>query len=66
MTNDKRLYRSRNDKMIAGVCGGLAHYLGIDATIVRLIFVVLLLIGVGSPGLIYLILWLVMRQEPGI
>ena len=41
----KRLYRSRNDKMIAGVCGGLAKYLSIDAIIVRIIFVILLLIG---------------------
>jgi phage shock protein C len=66
MINDKRLYRSRSDKMIAGVCGGLADYLGIDSTIVRLVFVALFLIGVGSPGLAYLVLWLVMREEPGI
>lgn len=66
MTEGKRLYRSRSDKMIAGVCGGLADYLGVDSTIVRLVFVILFLVGVGSPGLAYLVLWLVMRQEPGI
>ncbi|MEZ4727847.1 MAG: PspC domain-containing protein [Caldilineaceae bacterium] len=43
----KRLYRSRNDRMVAGVCGGLAHYFGIDPTLVRLAFAVLLLIGLA-------------------
>jgi phage shock protein C len=61
---DKRLYRSRDDKKIAGVCGGLAEYFGIDATIVRLIFVVLLLPG-GLPGFIpYILLWIIVPLEP--
>lgn len=60
----KRLYRSRNDRMVAGVCGGLAHYFGIDPTLVRLAFAVLLLIGVGSPVLAYLVLWLIIPEEP--
>lgn len=58
---DARLTRSRNDRMISGVCGGLARYFGIDATIVRLVFVLAVLSGL-SP-LIYLILWIVMPQE---
>lgn len=66
MTSTNRLYRSRNDRMIAGVCGGLAHYFGIDPTLVRLIFAILFLVGVGSPALIYIVLWIVMREEPGL
>lgn len=53
----KKLYRSSTDKKIAGVCGGLAEYFGISATVVRIIFIILLLPG-GFPGLLpYLILW---------
>ncbi|MDX1637473.1 MAG: PspC domain-containing protein [Balneolaceae bacterium] len=55
-----RLSKSRTDKMIAGVCGGIAEYLGWDPTIVRIIFVVLTVMGWGSPVLLYFILALVM------
>ncbi len=58
---DNRLVRSASDRMIGGVCGGLARYFGIDATVVRLVFVLAVLSGL-SP-LIYLILWIVMPQE---
>ncbi len=61
--NNKRLYRSANDRMIAGVCAGLGQYLGIDPTVVRLIFLLLLFLG-GNGLLIYLILWLLMPVEP--
>ena len=53
----KRLMRSDSDKMIAGVCGGLADYFEIDPTIVRLVFAGTFLLGFGSPGLLYLLLW---------
>jgi phage shock protein PspC (stress-responsive transcriptional regulator) len=56
---DKKLMRSRTDKMIGGVCGGLARYLQIDSTVVRVIFALALFFG-GSGGLLYLILWFVM------
>jgi phage shock protein C len=56
--------RSANDKMFAGVCGGLAEYFGIDATIVRLIFVVAVLSGV-SP-LLYVVLWIVMPDAANV
>jgi phage shock protein C len=58
----KRLVRSKRERMIAGVCGGLAQYLGLDPTIVRLIFI-LLLFAPPSGVLIYLILWLIMPEE---
>ncbi len=57
-----RLMRSESDRMLAGVCGGIAAYLGVDPVLVRLGFVVLLMAsGVGLP--IYLVLWLVMPAE---
>jgi phage shock protein C len=52
-----KLYRSPNDRMVAGVCGGLGVYLGIDSGLVRLFFV-LLTIGGGSGVLIYFLLWI--------
>jgi phage shock protein PspC (stress-responsive transcriptional regulator) len=60
----KKLYRSNTDKMIAGVCGGLGKYFDIDTTIIRIIFVFLLL--TGSAGFwIYLIMMVIVPMEPG-
>jgi len=59
----KRLYRSRKDRMIAGVCGGLASYIGIDPTLVRLLFV-LGLFAVGGTFLAYIIMMVVIPEEP--
>lgn len=60
-----RLRRSRTDRVIAGVCGGLGPYLGVDPVLVRLAFVALALAG-GSGVLIYLVAWLVIpAEEPG-
>ncbi len=58
----RRLYRSQKDRMLGGVCGGLAEALDIDPTIVRLIFVLLALLG-GHGILLYIILWLIMPNE---
>lgn len=55
--NYKRLYRSTTDRKIAGVCGGLGEHLNIDPTIIRIIFLILLLF-VGGGGLAYLIFWI--------
>ncbi len=63
MDSTKRLYRSRNDRMIAGVCGGLGQFLGIDPTVVRLIFVAAVLAGFAGV-LAYLILAIVIPLEP--
>lgn len=59
----KRLYRSRDDRMFAGVAGGLGKYLGIDTTIIRLLFV-LTSFGAGGGALIYLVMLLVVPEEP--
>lgn len=59
---ENRLVRSRNDRIIAGVCGGIARALGIDSTLVRLVFV-LSVFAAGVSPLIYVILWIVMPEE---
>jgi len=64
MSSEKRLYRSRDNRMIGGVCGGLGEYLGIDPTVVRLIFVVGSFLGMGSLVLVYLVLLLVVPEAP--
>lgn len=60
----KRLYRSVDDNVIAGVCGGIGEYLNIDPTLVRVIFALLAIIG-GGGFILYLILWLVIPYPPG-
>jgi phage shock protein C len=58
------LRRSRSDRMLAGVCGGLAKYLGMDATVVRVIYVLVSLLTVAFPGiLVYLVFWLIVPEE---
>ena len=59
----KKLYRSRDDRMIAGVCGGLADYFNVDSSLVRLaVLFIFLFQGVGLIA--YIIAWLVMSEEP--
>lgn len=58
-----RLYRSRSNRSIAGVCGGLAHYFGVDVTLLRLITLFLILFG-GLSIWVYIILWIVIPEEP--
>jgi phage shock protein PspC (stress-responsive transcriptional regulator) len=60
---EKRLYRSRNDRKVVGVCAGIAEYYGWDPTMVRVGWVILTLLG-GSGILLYLIMWLVMPEAP--
>ncbi len=61
MTN-KKLYRSKTDRMIGGVCGGLGDYLGIDPVIFRFLFVVLLF-GAEFGFLLYLLMWIIVPEE---
>lgn len=59
----KKLYRSRDDKIIAGVCGGLAEYLNTDPTLVRLALAMLILFA-GSGLLLYLVCAIIIPVEP--
>lgn len=58
-----KLYRSRTDAVIGGVCGGLGRYLGVDSTLVRLFFILLGLSEAGVAVLIYGVLWLALPLE---
>lgn len=60
----RRLYRSSNDRILSGLSGGIAEYFGVDAAWVRLGLVVLVLLGVGTPILLYLLGWLIVPQNP--
>lgn len=66
MTKDspRKLYRSRSDNMLFGVCGGIAEYFGWDTTLVRLVTVVLTVLGAGSLILIYLLAAIIVPLEP--
>jgi phage shock protein C len=59
----KRLYRSKSERMIGGVCGGIAAYFSIDPTLIRILFIIFGL-AVGGGILLYLILWLLIPEEP--
>ncbi len=60
---EKKLYRSKTDKKLCGVCGGIAEYFNIDSMIVRLLLVLFCLLG-GSGVLAYIIAALVIPEEP--
>jgi phage shock protein C len=59
----KRVYRSKNERMLAGVCGGLGEYFNLDPTIMRALFIAFGLI-VGGGILLYIILWILIPEEP--
>jgi len=61
---EKRLYRSRTDRMISGVCGGIAEYFAIDPTIVRLATAALLLVTSGAVILVYIVMAIVVPETP--
>jgi len=61
----KRLYKSRTDKKISGVCGGIAAYYGIDSTLVRIIWILLLFFA-GGGIVLYIICAVVMPNEPDV
>jgi phage shock protein C len=61
--NVKRLYRSRDDRWLAGICGGLGSYFGLDPTLIRALFVLFGLV-VGGGLLLYIILWIIIPLEP--
>lgn len=67
MASGKKLYKKTSEKKICGVCAGLAEYLNIDVTVVRVLFVLLSLFTTGFPGLlVYVIMALVMPDEDDI
>ena len=63
MAQTRKLYRSRTDRKLAGVCGGLAQYFNLDATLMRVLFIVLAVLG-GSGLVLYLAMWIIVPNEP--
>lgn len=65
MSQYKQLFRSRDNRMVAGVCAGLGEFLGIDPTVLRLVFVIAGVLGYVVPLLlVYLVLFIVVPEEP--
>ncbi|MCC5934522.1 MAG: PspC domain-containing protein [Candidatus Cyclonatronum sp.] len=58
-----KLKRSTSDKMLFGVCGGLARHFDMDATLIRVIWAILVVVGWGSPILVYLIMAIIMPPD---
>lgn len=63
MDPTRKLYRSKSNRQLAGVCGGLAQYFNIDATLVRVLFILLAVLG-GSGLVLYLAMWIIVPKEP--
>jgi phage shock protein C len=61
MEEPRKLYRSRNQRMLAGVCGVLAEYFNVDATLIRVLFLVLAVVG-GSGLVLYVVMWLIVAD----
>ncbi len=59
----KKLTKSSTDRQIAGVCGGIAEYFGIDSTLVRVGYLIFTFFGVGSPLLLYFLLAFIIPEE---
>ena len=65
MSEKKRIYRSRSDRMVAGVLGGWSAYLGLDPSLVRLVYVLLLILTGFLPGIFfYLVMAIIIPLEP--
>jgi phage shock protein C len=61
----RKLYRSKENKILGGVCGGIAEYLDVDPTLIRLLFVLVLLFsGIGPVLILYLIAWAIIPEKP--
>lgn len=62
----RKLYLSDKDRKIAGVCGGLADYFGIDPTIVRILWALAVMVSYGTGFILYLVFWLIVPRERNI
>ena len=60
----KRLYRSRKDRIVGGVCGGLAAHIDVDPSLIRLVWIVVTLISLGTGLIVYLAAWIIIPESP--
>lgn len=63
MDPTEKLYRSRSNRQVAGVCGGLAQRFNVDATLIRVLFLLLGIMG-GAGIVLYIAMWIVVPEEP--
>ncbi|MCI1647786.1 MAG: PspC domain-containing protein [Bacteroides sp.] len=64
--NQKQLKRSLNDRMLAGVCGGLAQFLGLDPSLVRIAYAILTVFTAFAGVIIYILMWIIVPEEKNI
>ncbi len=60
----KRLYRSRTERILGGICGGLGEHTDIDPTIIRLIWILVTLISLGTGIIVYAVAWIIIPESP--
>jgi phage shock protein C len=63
VNESRKLYRSKTNRQLAGVCGGLAEYFNLDVTLIRVLFVLLAVLG-GSGLVIYVAMWIIVPKQP--
>ena len=63
MDASRKLYRSKSNRQLAGVCGGLAEYFNLDPTLIRVLFVILAVLG-GSGVVLYVAMWIIVPKQP--
>jgi phage shock protein C len=63
MDSTRRLYGSKSDRVLAGVCGGLAEYFNLGATLIRVVFVLLAVLG-GSGLVLFVAMWIIVPNQP--
>jgi phage shock protein C len=59
----KRLYRSKKDRILGGVCAGLGEHLDVDPTVIRLIWAVVSVLSIGTGVVIYILAWIIIPEE---
>ena len=63
MAETRKLYRSRTNRQVAGVCGGLAAYFNVDPILMRVLFILLGLLGAAGI-ILYIVMWIIVPEEP--
>ncbi|GFZ39671.1 PspC domain-containing protein [Bacteroides nordii] len=63
MSNERKLTRSRSDRMLAGVCGGLAQFFGLDVSLVRIAYAILTIFTAFAGVPVYILMWIIIPEE---
>lgn len=63
MSNERKLTRSRSDRMLAGVCGGLAQFFGLDASLVRIAYAILTIFTAFAGVPVHILMWIIIPEE---